>query len=327
MFARLQISTVIIFLHAPVAKAQYSTEVMEWPAIRLQLSEEILVDDLFEAGLRPFHRPYRERTSIHVKHVRLTVVDRDGTEFPEIAVDVMRISVQEPHLIQRAEIWTPPLTINEARTEMQKWLPMMDKGEGDLERFLAAVESDWLNFDTKVGTVETLEFGDHWNNEDRFQTSISFLKSWQWQAPLRMNLILSASLMESRRRNRSYYETPIPPPAGFEHVDMTAPENWDADNRFVPLTTEPRPPQGTLPPEYQALNESARVAESPILRAHPQHSERRASEEVSGLQLSENGSHRPNSWLAISLGVLGSAAVIVVCLRRRKGRKESCNSS
>lgn len=263
MTSRVIIVVVIGLVSSTATAAPYSDEVMEWPAIRLQLSDEILMDDLFKAGLQPFRRPYREHSTIHVKHVRLTVVDRDGTAFPEIAVDVMRVSVIKPNLISRAELWTPPLTISEARTEMQKWLPMMDKSESDLESFLSAVEKDWLSYDTTVGSVETLGFGGGWRDEDGFRRTITFMKSWQWQAPLRMQLILSADRMKSRRNNRSYYKIPIPPPSGFEHVNMTAPENWEADDRFVPLTTEPRPPQGTLPPKYQAMNEAAREVESP----------------------------------------------------------------
>jgi hypothetical protein len=156
------------------------------------------------------------------------------------------------------EIWTPPLTIKEARSEMLKWLPLTSKNVKELDEFLRAVEADWQHYDVVNGYTDVVRFADGWFDKDGVKKTLLLMKSWQWQAPLRLCFELHTSGLKSRKPIE-LYEGPIPPPPGFEGADMKAPEVADEDNRFVPVTTEPRPAQGTLPPKYQAMNDKAQA--------------------------------------------------------------------
>ncbi len=156
------------------------------------------------------------------------------------------------------EIWTPPLTIKEARGEMLKWLPMTARSGKELDDFLRAVEADWLHYDVVNGYTDVVRFADGWFDGDGVKKTLLLMKSWQWQAPLRLCFKLDTSGMKSRKPTE-LYDGPIPPPLGYEKADMKAPKDWEADDKFIPVTTEPRPAQGTLPPKYQAMNDKAQA--------------------------------------------------------------------
>jgi hypothetical protein len=237
---------------------QYSDQVRQWPQVRLQLSQEVTAGDLFASGLRPYLRPNAENRNLYAKHAHISVVDRDGRAYPSIPADILRTTVRKPWLIESMEIWTPPLTIKEARAEMLKWLPMTSKNVKELDDFLRAVEADWLHYDVVNGYTDVVRFADGWFDKDGVKKTLLLMKSWQWQAPLRLCFKLDTSGLKSRRPTE-LYDGPIPPPPGFEGADMKAPEVADEDNRFIPVTTEPRPAQGTLPPKYQAMNDKAQA--------------------------------------------------------------------
>jgi hypothetical protein len=248
----------LVWLLMGTAFAQYSEQVREWPQVRLQLSQDVIVTDLFRAGLQPYLRPNAENRNIYAKHAHITVLDRDGRAYPSIPTDILRTTIQKPWLIETMEIWTPPLTIKEARSEMLKWLPVTRRSEKELDDFLRAVEADWLHYDIVNGDTDVVRFADGWTDADGVKKTLLLMKSWQWQAPLRLCFDLGTTNMQSRKK-WVYHDGPIPPPPGFERANMKAPEDWEADHRFIPVTTEPRPAQGTLPPKYQAMNDKAQA--------------------------------------------------------------------
>lgn len=258
---------IIVLAYAPSCLGQYSDLVHLWPQARLQLSQEVTVGDLFASGLRAYRRPYAEDRYLYAKHANVTIVDRNGVAFPNLPIDIMRVKVQKPWLILTMELWSPPLTIKEARVEMLKWLPMTSKTEKELDEFLDAVEADWLHYDVVNGSTDIVRFVDGWRDADGMKKTLILKKSWQWQTPLILSFELETSSMPSRS-NWEYYEGPIPPPPGFEGADMKAPKDWEADNPFTPLTTEPRPAQGALPPKYQAMNDKAKADEA-VLKSSP----------------------------------------------------------
>lgn len=256
-----------VLVLANASYGQYSEQVRQWPHVRLQLSQEVIATDLFKAGLRPYLRPNAENRNLYAKHAHITVVDREGRTYPSIPADILRTYVEKPWLITSMEIWTPPLTINEARAEMRKWLPITGRSEKELNDFLQTVEADWLHYDVVNGFTDVVRFADGWRDKDRVKQTLWLMKSWQWQAPLR--LCFSVETMElASRKTIQLYDGPIPPPPGFEGLDMKAPEVADEDNRFIPVTTEPRPAQGTLPPKYQAMNDKAQ-ADAPAQNSSP----------------------------------------------------------
>jgi hypothetical protein len=141
---------------------------------------------------------------------------------------------------------------------MLKWLPITGRGDKELNDFLQAVQADWLHYDVVNGFTDVVRFADGWRDKDDVKYTLWLMKSWQWQAPLRLCFEVETVTMPSRRRLVDY-DGPIPPPPGFEGADMKAPKDWEADDKFIALTTEHRPAQGTLPPKYQAMNDKAQA--------------------------------------------------------------------
>jgi hypothetical protein len=253
------ISTVICCRGEP-----YSDTVQGWPHANFRLSDQIMVGDLFDSGLKPFRRPGAENRHLHAKHVQLTTSTRAGISYPLMPVDVLRCTVLKGGLIGTMEVWTPPLTIAEARAEMRKWLPLIAKTENDLDVFLKAVGGDWLGYDIVNGLPDSVRFAGRWNDGSGPDTSVFLMKSWQWQAPVRLCFAMNTMSLPSRR-SLELYQEPIPAPPGFESQDMTAPKDWDADSMFIPVTTESRPALGVLPPKYaNAGNSGASLSSLPV---------------------------------------------------------------
>jgi|GEM_PF-2457964 len=296
---------------------QYSDQVRQWPQVRLQLSREVTVTDLFKAELRPYLRPNVENRNLYAKHVHLTIIDRDGRTYPPIPADIVRTDVLEPWLIGTMEIWTPPLTINEARTEMLKWLPITGRNEKELNDFLRAVERDWLHYDVVNGFTDVVRFADGWREKDGPKKTLLLMKSWQWQAPLRLSFQLETSGMPSRKQ-LDLYDGPIPPPPGYEGADMKAPKDWEADDRFIPVTTEPRPAQGTLPPKYQAMNDKAQAdaaaqksspsIQPPAPKKAPDAEPPKASEEPTS----------STPWSVVAVLIVAAFGLLWLLLKKRK---------
>ncbi|HEY1080848.1 MAG TPA: hypothetical protein VGE29_01215 [Prosthecobacter sp.] len=254
---RFLLHCIVFLVLSAFSYGQYSEAIHRWPQVHLKLSQEVTVSDLFSSGMRPYRRPNAENRNLYAKHAHIIVVDRDGKAYPEIPADILRTEVRKPWLIASMEIWTPPLTINEARAQMLKWLPITGRTEAELDEFLRAVEADWLHYDVVNGLTDVVRFADGWRDKDGSKKNLVLMKSWQWQAPLRLCFELHTMGMRSRRQSE-HYDGPIPPPVGFEGADMKAPKDWDADERFIPVTTESRPVQGTLPPVYPAMNDKHR---------------------------------------------------------------------
>lgn len=298
------------------ANGQYSDQVRQWPQVRLQLSQEVTVRDLFTAGLKPYLRPNAESRNLYAKHAQITVVDRNGKAFPPLPADILRTTVRKPWLIASMEIWTPPLTIKEARTEMTKWLAITGRSEKELNDFLQAVEADWLHYDVVNGSSDVVRFADGWHEKDGLTNTVLLMKSWQWQAPLRLCLLIETAGMKSRKPIE-LYDGPIPPPPGFEGADMKAPKDWEADDKFIPLTAEPRPAQGTLPPKYQAMNDKAQAdaaaqKSSPAIQPPP----KKAPEAKPAAPSEEPTSSTP--WSVVAVLIVAAIGLLWLVLKKRK---------
>lgn len=294
---------------------QYSEEVRTWPEVRLKLSSDVIVRDLFAAGLHPYWKPNAENKSLFAKHAVVTLVDRNGRVFPPFPSDIVRTIVQRPDLIETMDLWSPPLTVEEARSEMTKWLPLIGKTEKELQAFLDAVRADWLHYDISNGSSDVIRFVESWTDQDGLKTTVLLMKSWQWQVPLRMCLKIETAGMVSRKR-WLYNEGPIPPPPGFEGADMKAPKHWEADNPFIPLTIQYRAPQGTLPPNYEALN--SKVQSEPAVPMSEKGPEAPALKKVPMVELLQASyqTKMSGSW-TLTLGLMAIATGLFWWLIKR----------
>lgn len=220
-----------------VPRLQKEYDPAKWPAANVKLSNSATLKDLFDSGLRPYRYPGLETSLLELKHLNLTLELGSGKSLPAITTEVFQIKPFTDGEISTIEGFTPKMTLSQAREEMRKWLPFASNGrtEQDLDKFLAAVESDPLNFDHPFKGI-TDGFGIGWN-ESGFgspgggaKCGLGFRKTANATSPLRLYFSLSWLWNRPTKDRQTYGKGPIPPPAGYEAVDMTAPASFGPDS-------------------------------------------------------------------------------------------------
>jgi len=132
------------------------------------------------------------------------------------------------------EGFTPKLDLKAAKAEMLAWLPYSGRNEQDLDSFLKAVETDYMEFDDPYRgrpdgySVNWKEPG--WKEKGGGpQCTVWFRKTASQANPLRLHFKVSWSLNRPSK-DRKGYDIPIPPPSGYEQVSMQAPANFGPDS-------------------------------------------------------------------------------------------------
>lgn len=209
----------------------------KWPQAELKLSQAGTLKDVFDSGLRPYRFPYLEKTTLELKHVNLTMVLDSGKRLPAIPMEWMQIKVFTDGELATIEAATPKLTLEQARQQMLKWMPYSDNGrtESDLNEYLAAAEADFLDFDDPyrgiphgcgIGWKEP-GFGEAGGGA---KVGVGFRKTASPSHPLSLYFGISWGLNRPSKDRISLHPHPIPPPPGYEDVDMTAPEKYGPDS-------------------------------------------------------------------------------------------------
>lgn len=208
----------------------------KWPQAELKLSQAGTLRDLFDSGLRPYRHPGLENSLLEVKHVNLLITTGSGKKLPVLTIEVMNITPFSDGEISIIEGFTPRLTLAQAKEEMLKWFPygVNKRSERELDHYLAAVAKDPLDFDDPYrGLSDGCGVG--WY-EPGFkakgggpQFGIGFRKTASQTHPLSLYFSFSWRLNRPSK-DAKRYQIPIPPPPGYEHVDMTAPRNVGPDS-------------------------------------------------------------------------------------------------
>lgn len=208
----------------------------KWPQAVLKLSKAATLKDFFDSGLRPYRHPGLERTTLEVKHLNLLIQLASGKNLPLIPTELINIKMFADGNISTFEGFTPKLTLEEARTEMMKWLPYSINGrtEADLNTYLKKVEADYIDFDDPY-RGDPSGYGIGWyepgwkTRGGGPQCGLGFRKTASLTHPLRLYFGFDWGLNRPSKEARSY-RVPIPPPPGYEHVSMEAPENFGPDS-------------------------------------------------------------------------------------------------
>jgi hypothetical protein len=208
----------------------------KWPLAVLNLSKTGTLKDLFDSGLRPYRHPGLEKTTLEVKHLNLSIHLDSGKKLPSLPVELINVKMFSDGNISTFDGFTPKLTLTDARAEMMKWLPFSANGrtEADLNAYLKKVEADYIDFDDPYrGDPSGCGIG--WREPD-WETkgggpdcSVWFRKSMSETHPLKLYFSFSWRLNRPSKEARSY-RFPIPPPPGYEHVSMEAPDNFGPDS-------------------------------------------------------------------------------------------------
>ncbi len=207
----------------------------DWPIVELDLSEKPLLKEIFDSGLRPYRFPAMETGLLEAKHFRVRLKIEGQQRLPVFPAEYVSIGVAESGQIMSLHLTTPQLSFSGSRNEMKKWLGWSSYGESRLDDFLSVVKQN-PSFWKSQAKDEFISRGFPivWNASEgsregtKIPSSVSFKPTFGSDKPLRIRLGLSWSLNFPLSKVKNY-RIPIPPPAGYEHIDMAAPKNFGPD--------------------------------------------------------------------------------------------------
>lgn len=187
-----------------------------WPRYDLQFSHPGTLKDIYDAGIRPFYRPHTENSSrVEFKHARVRVQQSNGEYLPEIQVDYGQIVILTKGLSDMSLI-SQPLTLEDARSQILPWLPVLRKTEAQLDDYLAKVNADYSGFDDPDFGAAPDQFEMMWYDNIGVGYSFSLPKGWNEQTPVRMQLHLSWHRLWKGRDQMPSLD-PISIPKGYEN--------------------------------------------------------------------------------------------------------------
>lgn len=301
-----------VFGTSLIAKgATRSADKSDWPRVAIRLSPEGTLKDLFDSGLRPFRHPSLENSSLQVKHIKAIVVQPNGFKLPEYEAETIDISVYGDGTLGQMEFRKAASTPEESRAEMMRWIhlgQMPKRTEKELDEYLAAAKADPMNF-SGLGKGFTHEFRIAWRDEHQIRYNLWFLDCANAGKPFAVSMTIGFPI----RPRPSFYSSPIPPPPGYEHVDMTAPKDFGPDSEPIPSMEgwkmpDPKQPythirSKVIPPGHTSMPPLPEPRRSPIPVSTP----------------SNNSSSSSTVWLW-TLGALGMliAALVVHSVRKRR---------
>lgn len=301
----------------PFLQGEYDSA--KWPEANLRLSQAGTLKDVFDSGLRPYRFPGLEDSMLEVKHIRLVIHLASGKILPEIPTEWLNIKMFDDGELANIEGATPQMSLEKSRVEMLKWLNFGERSQTDLEVFLKAVKDDHLDFDDPYrGRSDGFGIGwkePGWSKQGGgAHCGVGFRKTFSQEEPLRLYFSLS---WESNRplKDAKSYSIPIPPPPGYEHVSMKAPEKFGPDsgvdiNRSKGIS-------------IGESSEAKRAYEEAKKEAAVERSEKR--QPVTSSKSSETITEKsaPFPWWLIASSVAILALALTIWLHRRKSKPNS----
>ncbi len=198
-------------------KAYYMPE--SWTYYNVVLTEQGNLKELFDSGLRPEYMNGSENYSLTIKHARIRFALSNGDNLPEFAVEYSSIDVNRSGIL-RMEFVSQPLGINEAGETMSHWITYFSekrhKTKDELNEFLKNVAADYSGYDDPNFGVARDGFGGGWKSNDGVGYGVRFQKSYNELLPVRICFSVTWDYVRSKKERRDSYDTPIPPPEGYE---------------------------------------------------------------------------------------------------------------
>ena len=217
-----------------------------WSRDELRLTKEGLLGDLFDSGLRPYRFPRMETSSLEFKHSVTFVSQSDGIKLPRFFTETADISVLKGGLLGYVTLKQPPMKLAECRNEMLHWIQFgvnPKRTEIELDLFLKSVESDFRGYNYGPGSIDH-DFRLSWRDANNISYVVWFQQARLPGTPLA--IYMSISWNRTPIQSSASYDIPIPPPPGYENVDMTAPKDFGPDN----------PPED---PEIERVRKAGRI--------------------------------------------------------------------
>lgn len=250
-----------------------------WPTVEIRLSQDSTLKDLFESGLKPYRFPSLESSMLEVKNIKAVIVQPNGFKLPAYEAETITIRPMVGGKLFDMEFQNPRRTLEDSRAEMMRWIHLGNlpkRTEKDLDEFLAAVKEDPIMYN-RLGGGFTHNFRIVWRDEYNVIYNVWFHQIANDEKPLAVFMKIGFPVPP---RERISYSIPIPPPLGYEHVDMTAPEDFGPDSEPIPsmegwkmpdysnmpkmdIRSKVLPPGYTTMPPFTSTRDSKRLEETP----------------------------------------------------------------
>ncbi len=205
-------------------------ESAKWPEQTINLSASGELRELFVAGLRPYRFPRMENSQLEFKHKRISLIQSDGLRLPTFQTEWADVSVLNEGLLSSIVLKQSPMSLAACRAEMLHWLPFGTnpaRTANELDDFLSHVKKDYRGYNYGPKAISH-DFRLVWKDSNGLRFAVWFQQALLPETPLLLQMQIGWDRPE--RQERSLYATPIPPPPGYENVDMTAPRDFGPDN-------------------------------------------------------------------------------------------------
>jgi hypothetical protein len=219
-----------VILAYPLLFLATASDHQEWDSYDIRLSASEKLEDIFHSGLRPYRFPSLENSELEVKHLRARIITPDGEVLPTFDAEWLQINVHPQGLVSVLEFGNSEQPLSESRVEMLKWIPLGKeprRTESELDQFLELVRKNPRGYDYGQTGV-THKFAIQWHDPANIFYGVWFHNCHNPKTPLAIYFAVSFPLKP--RDANSFYDIPIPPPLGFEDVDMKAPRHFGPDS-------------------------------------------------------------------------------------------------
>lgn len=213
---------------APCEK-NISYEPSDWPHHTIKFPSEGTLKDIFDAGIRPYRFPSLERTALGFKHVNVSFEMKTRELLPEVPVEWADLDILKEGLISSIEMTSPNLSPQQAELAMIPYLKYGKRTNEQLKSFLSAAGDDPRGYDDPY-KGDSSRFRIVWNDVSGPNYVAFFKSTFDDLKPVSIALKISFFPIRTPLQQRSFYDVPIPPPPGYEHVSMEAPRNFGPDS-------------------------------------------------------------------------------------------------
>lgn len=223
------LTALIIGIHA-VSGATRTGNKSEWPVVQLRPTPNANLSLLFDSGIRPYRFPRMENYALEAKHIRVVLIQSSEVHLPEFGAEMLDIDVKANSLLSSIVLKNSPTTLPESRKEMLPWVKHgtdPERTEIDLDSFLNAVEKDYRGYNYGPNAIDH-NFSIAWKDENAVKYVVWFQQARHPVTPLALHMGITFPLTPIQASTS--YNIPIPPPPGYENVDMTAPKDFGPDN-------------------------------------------------------------------------------------------------
>lgn len=210
--------------------AERTADFSQWPDHTVKLSTSGSLRELFEAGLRPYRFPRLENSQLEFKHCRISFIQSDEILLPAFATEWADVTVLDGGLLGSIVLKQSPMTLSACRAEILRWIPLGTnpvRTTNDLEEFLEAVAKDYRGYNYGPQAIDH-DFRLVWKDSGGLRFAVWLQQARLPETPLLLKMQVSWERPEIQER--SLYAVPIPPPPGYENVDMTAPKDLGPDS-------------------------------------------------------------------------------------------------